>query len=226
MVCVATGAKLSVTLNSIFTVINLVVIFIIICAGLSLAQLSNWTDKGFLEKGWHGVFAGAATCFYAYIGFEGIAIAGEEAQQPSRSLPIATGSSMAVVTLLYVGCSAALTLMVPSDSVDLAAPFPAAFALRGVNWVKYIVALGALSCISTSMLGSMFSMPRAVYSMASDGLLFSIFSRVNQRTQTPIVAIVCFGLASGFCALLLDIDTLVEFLSIGTLLRYRKAAFL
>lgn len=227
MIFIVSGAKISVNFNSVFTVINMIVIIIIISVGFSLSESKNWTNSdngGFLPYGFQGVFAGAATCFYAYIGFEGIAVAGEEAKNPEKSLPRATGLAMLIVTLLYVGSSAALTLMVPFNIVDIAAPFPTAFEERGMHWVKNFVAVGCLFGITTSITGAMFTLPRAVYAMAADGVFFRVFSKVHPKTQTPILAVVVFGGSASILALLLDLSTLVEFLSIGTLLSFTIVA--
>ena len=224
---IASGAKTSINFNSVCTIINVLVILLIISVGLSVADGRNWTSQkngGFFPYGFPGVFAGAASCFYSYIGFEGIAVAGEEAENPSRSIPVATGLAMTVVTLLYVGSSATLTLMVPYNEVDKAAPFPTAFAMKGINWAHYVIAIGALFGIITSLLGALYSLPRSVYSIASDGLFFKIFAYVHPKTQTPIFAIATFGSIAALFGLLFDIATLVEFLSIGTLLSFTIVA--
>ena len=227
MAFVCGGVKMSINFNSICTVINIIVILLIICLGFSLASTSNWTNPdtgGFLPYGFQGVFGGAASLFYAFIGFEGIAVAGEEANNPGKSIPIATVCAMSIVTLLYILATTALTLMVPFTAINPAAAFPAAFATRGMDWAHYVVAIGALFGITTSLMGAMFSLPRIVYAMAQDGLLFKFFAKVNNRTQTPVIAIVFFGVLSALAALLFDIQTLVEFLSIGTLLSYTIVA--
>ena len=153
----------------------------------------------------------------SFTGFEGIAIAGEEAKDPAKSIPIATFTAMGVVTALYIAASASLTLMVPYDQVDVAAPFPHAFAAHGLMWVKVAIAIGSLFGISTTLLGSLFSLPRAVYAMSADGLFFRCFAYINGWTQTPLLAILVFGSIAGVLTLLIDMETLVEFLSIGTL---------
>lgn len=227
IVFVALGTKLSANFNSVFTGVNMLVILLIISVGFSLGEGKNWSDMkqgGFLPFGGPGVFAGAATCFYAYIGFEGIAVAGEEAQNPSKSIPIATGLAMVIVTTLYVGSSASLTLMIPYFDVDVAAPFPAAFEQRGMHWARFFVAIGTMFGITTSLIGGLFSLPRAAYSMASDGLLFRFFAIVHPKTQTPIAAIISLGFVAGLLAFFVDIETLVEFLSIGTLLSFTMVA--
>ena len=222
---IAGGAKLSIHVNNVLTCINLVVVLFIIIVGFSLTNPDNWERPGgFTPYGAQGVIAGAATCFYAYVGFEGIAIGGEEATNPSRSIPIATCIAMILVTCLYMACSAALTLMVPYYNIDVVAPFPDALAQRGYGWAKIIVAVGSLFGLMTSLLGSMFSLPRSVYAMSVDGLFFKVFAYVHPKTQTPIAAIFAFGGLAAFLALLVDIETLVEFLSIGTLLAFTMVA--
>ena len=226
-VFIAVGAKASTNFNSVLTIINMVILSLIIGLGFYFADLNNWTNetnKGFLPYGFAGVIAGAGSCFYAYVGFEGIAIAGEEAKNPSRTIPLATGIAVLIVTFLYLGTSASLTLMVPYTDVHIAAPFPAALAFHGATWAKYVVAVGALVGLSTSILGSLFSLPRSVYAMAADGLFFRPFAYVHPKTQTPLLSILVFGVAAGLIALLVDLEVLVELLSIGTLLCFTIVA--
>ncbi|XP_045162357.1 cationic amino acid transporter 4-like isoform X2 [Mercenaria mercenaria] len=218
---IASGAKFTVHFNTVFTVFNCVVILFLVCAGFAFADERNWTEHGgFFPYGFGGALAGAATCFYAYIGFEGIAVSSEEAREPEKSIPIATITSLLVVSVIYILATTALTLIVPYYKVDPAAAFPAAFATRGITWAKYIVGIGTLFGITTSLLGSAFSLPRAVYAMAQDGLLFKSLAYVHPKFQTPVLAIVIFGSISALMALLFEITTLVEFMSIGTLTAY------
>ncbi|KAK3105225.1 hypothetical protein FSP39_020189 [Pinctada imbricata] len=226
-IVVATGAKFSMHFNNIFTIMNLVVIVFLICVGFYFADVKNWTDPstgGFFPYGFGGTWAGAATCFYAYIGFEGIAVAGEEAKNPEKSIPIATILSLSIVAVLYVLVTCSLTLMVSYLDVDPTAAFPMAFATVGAQWAKYIVGVGTLFGITTSLLGSAFSLPRCIYAMSDDGLLFRIFAYVHPKTQTPIWGIFVFGMLAALMALLFEIETLVEFMSIGTLLAYTIVA--
>ncbi|ESO95676.1 hypothetical protein LOTGIDRAFT_178302 [Lottia gigantea] len=226
-IIVATGAKFSVRFNTVFTMFNGAVILFIVCAGLYFADFSNWTNEnrgGFFPFGFGGTLTGAASCFFAYIGFEGIAIASEESEKPEKAIPLATGISLLVVTLIYMFATTTLTLMEPYYHVDTSAAFPFAFAYNGAYWAKYIVAGGTLLGLTTSMLGTAFSLPRAVYAMANDGLLFKFFARVHPSTQTPLYSIAVFGVLACIMALLFEIDTLVEFMSIGTLMAYTIVA--
>ncbi|KAK0393244.1 hypothetical protein QR680_000114 [Steinernema hermaphroditum] len=225
-VFIALGSKTSTNFNSVFTLINMCVIIFVVGYGMTFADFDLWTGSdesgvsNFFPMGISGTLAGAASCFFAYIGFDGLATAGEEAANPSRAIPLATFVSMSIVTTAYVSMSAALTLMVPYKEVHPTAAFADAFARRGAVWAKYVVSLGALSGMTTSLVGSMFALPRCVYAMAQDGLIFKTFAHINEKTKVPVNAVVVFGAATAIIALLFDIETLVEFLSIGTLLAY------
>lgn len=201
--------------------INIGVIVFVSGFGFYWADYRNWTDYGgFTPFGFSGILSGAATCFYAYVGFDSIATSGEEARDPSFSIPVATFVSMAIVSLGYICVSAALTLMVPYTLINPTAALPDAFAAHGITWARIVISVGALAGMTTTLFGSLFSLPRGVYAMAQDGLLFKIFARVNEKTQVPLVTIGVCGLFSAIVALLFDIEKLVEFMSIGTLMAY------
>ena len=112
-----------------------------------------------------------------------IATSGEEARDPSFSIPVATFVSMGLVSVGYVSVSAALTLMVPYSTINPTAALPDAFAAHGVTWARIIISVGALAGMTTTLFGSLFSLPRGVYAMAQDGLLFEIFGKVHEKTQ-------------------------------------------
>ena len=227
LIIVAIGVRFSTYFNNIFTITNLVIITFLIGIGLYFSDTSNWTDPdkgGFFPMGFEGAWEGAAMCFFAYIGFEGVAVAGEEAKSPEKSIPIATIVSLSMVTLLYVLVTITLTLMVPYYDVDPTAAFPMAFSTVGAQWAKYVVAVGTLFALTTTLLGSAFTLPRCIYAMADDGLLFRVFAYVHPKTQTPIWGILVFGLLAAILAMLFEIETLVEFMSIGTLFVYTSVA--
>ncbi|KAK7084148.1 hypothetical protein SK128_016745 [Halocaridina rubra] len=215
------GVKGSAYFNSVFTLINLCVMFFVVVVGISFADISNWDQEGgFAPFGFSGIVAGAATCFYAFVGFDSIATAGEEAKDPAKSIPRATIVSMSVVTIGYIMVGATLTLMVPYYTLNPAAALPDAFAAHGATWAKYVVSVGALCGMTTTLFGSLFSLPRCVYAMAVDGLLFSWLARVNEKTKVPIITLLLCGFLSALIALVFDIEKLVEFMSIGTLMAY------
>ncbi|XP_012282383.1 cationic amino acid transporter 4 [Orussus abietinus] len=218
----AMGVKGSAAVNSLLTLVNLGVMTLVVVLGIYYMDISNWSSQtgGFLPFGFSGVLAGAATCFYAFVGFDSIATAGEEARDPSKSIPLATAFSMAIVTCGYVMVSGVLTLVVPYWEIDPTAALPEAFSSRGIYWAKYVISVGALCGMTTTLFGSLFSLPRTMYAMATDGLLFGFLGRVNQRTQVPIVNLAISGFVSALIAMIFDLQHLVEFMSIGTFLAY------
>lgn len=216
------GVRATSYINNLFSLINIIIILIIIVVGSYFADSTNWSipDAGFMPFGWKGVFAASASCFYAFIGFDSIATSGEEAKDPQRSIPIATMISMAFATIAYVGVSAVLTLMVPFSEINDESGLPDALGRVGAGWAKTLVIIGASCGMVTVLMGTMYALTRIVYSMADDGLLFSWMSKVNEKTQIPLYAMYFFASIGGLLALFLDINTLVEMMSIGTLLAY------
>ncbi|CAH8507181.1 unnamed protein product [Schistosoma bovis] len=219
------GPKLSAILNTIITMLNLVVIILATCIMFARpnehsSEFAPASHGGLFPYGFGGMIGGAGTCFYAFIGFDAITVSSEEALNPKRSMPIATGVSVGVVTLLFLLASLALTLFVPWWTVDRQAAFTAAFHIRNYEWATYITGIGSLLGLSASLFTSMYAMPRVVYAMASDGLLPKFLGYLLPSTQVPVVALSLFGIFSAILTLLCDIHLLADFLSIGTLIAY------
>lgn len=163
-----------------------------------------------------GVIRGAGICFYAFIGFDVIATAGEEARNPKYSIPFSICASLLVIFVSYFGISSTLTLMVPYYEQDATAPLPAAFHAIGWTTVQYIVTFGAIFGMFSSLFGSMFPLPRVIYAIAQDGLLFGVFARVHNKYRTPFFGTLISGLLTGLLAMLFDLSQLINMMSIGT----------
>uniref|UniRef100_A0A8D8ZXD8 High affinity cationic amino acid transporter 1 n=1 Tax=Cacopsylla melanoneura TaxID=428564 RepID=A0A8D8ZXD8_9HEMI len=232
-ILLAWGVKESSIANNVFTLVNLFVVALMMVAGSFKVDFSNWNipkanipaDKnggegGFAPWGLSGIMAGAAKCFFGFIGFDCIATCGEEAKKPQRNIPLSIVLSLIVIFICNFGIACVLTLMWPYYDQDPEAPFPYVFEKVGWPIMKYIVTIGSLFALSTSMLGAMFPLPRVLYAMASDGLLYEFFSHIHPVTKTPVLATLVSGVLSGIMAALFKLDQLIDMMSIGTLLAY------
>ncbi|XP_034241850.1 high affinity cationic amino acid transporter 1-like isoform X2 [Thrips palmi] len=236
-VILAFGVKESMSLNNLFTAVNMAVVLFVIVAGSFKADIANWQiDKstippdvrggqgGFFPFGFMGVLRGAATCFYGFIGFDCVATTGEEVKNPQRAIPIAIIVSLVIIFFSYFGVSAVLTLMWPYYLQDPDAPLPYVFEQIGWPLAQWTVAIGGIFGLFASLFGAMYPLPRVIYAMANDGLIFKFLGEVHPKYKTPLVGTLLAGVITGIMAALFKLQQLVNMLSIGTLVAYTIVA--
>jgi basic amino acid/polyamine antiporter, APA family len=212
------GVKKSAKFNTIMVIIKIAVVLLFIAVGVWYVEPANWTP--FMPFGFDGVAVGAATVFFAYIGFDAVSTAAEEVKNPKRDMPIGIIASLAVCTVLYIVVSAILTGIVPYTELNV--KNPVAFALNYINqdWVAGFISLGAITGITTVLLVMLYGQTRLFFAISRDGLLPKVFSKVNEKTQTPMVNTWVVGLMVSFFAGVIPLGKLAELTNIGTLFAF------
>ncbi len=179
---------------------------------------TNWHP--FLPMGLKGVTEAAGVVFFAYIGFDAVSTAAQEAKNPKRDMPIGILGSLVVCTILYILVSGLLTGVVHYDRLNVGAPVSLAIRETGVKWGSYIVNAGALAGLSTVMIVMLLGQSRVFYSMAHDGLLWKWAGEIHPRFRTPWKSSIIVGLFVAIFASLVPIGILGQLVSIGTLLAF------
>ncbi len=215
------GIRESAGFNSAMVIFKLIIVFIVIVAGAFLVDPKNWNPFIPPEFGWPGVMTGAAYVFFAYIGFDSISTHAEEAINPKKDVPIGIVASLGICTLLYIAVAAVLTGMVPYKMIDVEAPVASAFSVHGWNFIVFIVALGAITGITSVLLVMMLSQPRIFLAMSRDGLMPKhIFAVVHPVFKTPHRATLLMGVVVSLGASLVPLEDLAHLVNIGTLLAF------
>lgn len=220
------GTKESTRLNNVMVVIKLAVVFGFLLVGAAYVNPENWTplipqNTGqFGEYGWSGILRGAAVVFFAFIGFDAVACAAQEAKLPQRDMPIGILGSLLICTLLYVGVAAVLTGLVPYQKLNV--PDPIALGVDALNmpWFAVLIKVGALTGLTTVILVLLYGQSRIFFTMSRDGLLPKLFSQVHPKTHTPYRSQLLIGICVAMVAGLVPINTLGEMVSIGTLFAF------
>ena len=233
------GIRESASFNATMVIIKLIIVFFVIIVGAFYVNPANWhpfapfglTGVSFFGKTLFGqtgaggeplgMLAGAATIFFAYIGFDSVSTHAEEAKNPKRDVPIGIVTSLVLCTILYIAVAAVLTGMVPYNKINIDAPVSDAFRQVGLPWAQFLVSLGALSGITSVLLVMMLSQPRVILAMARDGLMpHGFFAAVHERFRTPWKATIVTGLFVAVLASFLPLRVLAELVNIGTLFAF------
>ncbi len=217
------GTTESTAFNNVIVAIKCCVVVLVIVFGAQHINTANWTPLipentgDFGVYGWSGVARGASVVFFAYIGFDAVSTAAQEAHTPQRDVPIGILGSLFICTILYIAVAAVATGVV--NYKELGVPDPIALVMdhTGMAWVSWVVKIGALAGLTTAILVLLFGQTRVFYSMAHDGLLPAVFAKLHDHYRTPAVSQIVIGVFVALAAGLLPIDILDEMVSIGTL---------
>ena len=214
------GVGRSAFANLVLVLIKVAVLIAFVVVGSRFIDTQNWQpfippNEGGFAFGWPGIMRAAALLFFAYLGFETVSMAAAEARQPRRDVPIGILGSLVVCTLLYIAAGAVLTGLVPFR--ELGVPDPVALAVDRIGWPGFaiIIKIGALTGLGSVLLANAYGISRISLSIAQDGLLPSLFTRVHPRLRTPWWANVVFGTVSAALAALLPIGILGDLICLG-----------
>jgi basic amino acid/polyamine antiporter, APA family len=170
-----------------------------------------------MRYGWSGVATGAATVFFAYLGFDAVSTAGEETRKPQRDLPIGILASLSICTVLYIVVSGLLTGLVPFRSLNVAHPVAYALEQVGAHTAAGLISAGAIAGLTTVMLVMFFGQTRVLFAISRDGLLPKFFGTVDAKRGTPLRSIVVSGIVMVILGGFIPLGKLVEVANIGTL---------
>ncbi|KAG5678089.1 hypothetical protein PVAND_007791 [Polypedilum vanderplanki] len=235
----AFGMRKSAGMNNILCVLNITIVCYVVIVVLLNANLDYWQIDpnlipiehqnmtigagGFFPFGFSGTLKGASTCFFGFVGYDCIATTGEEVHNPQKSVPRAILFSLLIIFLAYFGVSL-LTLMWPYYLLDVDAPLPHALSEIGWETSKWIVTIGGIIALISSLFGAMFPLPRILYAMSLDGLIFEKFGTISVKFKTPVIGTLSAAVLTSLFAGLFDLAALVNMLSIGVLLAYTVVA--
>jgi len=222
------GIKESANFNNLVVIIKLTVIALFILFGWQYIQTDNWApfipeNTGtFGQFGTSGIFRASAVIFFAYIGFDAVSTAAQEAKNPQKDMPWGILGSLFICTIVYILVALVMTGIAPYSELNTAAPIAVAIdkAGAGLAWLSPFIKLGAIAGLSSVILVMLMGQTRVFYSMANDGLFFAPFSKVHEKYKTPFVATVITGGIAMIACGLLPISILGELVSIGTLLAF------
>ena len=220
------GIRESANTNTALVVLKVGVLLLFVTAGAAYVQRENLTpfippNTGeFGAFGWSGVLRGAAIMFFAYVGFDAVSTAAQEAKRPQRDLPIGILGSLVICTLIYIAVATVLIGIVPYGRLNVPDPLAVGIDATGLTWLSPVVKVSALFGLFSTMLVTLLGQTRIFYSMSRDRLLPDAFSRVHPRWRTPHVSTAVVGVAVSLAAGLLPITVLSELVSIGTLLAF------
>jgi len=220
------GIRESAHSNTAMVILKVGIVLFFIAVGAAFIEPSNYTGHGgFAPNGWKGISSAAAIIFFAYIGFDAVSTAAEEAKEPKRDMPFGIIMSLIICTVLYILVALVMTGMTPWNQLGTAEPMLTALqgasgSPRLASAARVIIAFGAVVAMTSVLLVFQLGQPRIFFSMARDGLLPAWAAKVHPKFRTPHVTTIITGVAVAVFAAFANIDEAVELTNIGTLFAF------
>lgn len=232
MILLIVGVKESVKFNTVMVLVKLIAIFTFILVAIFNVEVSNW--QPFMPYGWFdkledgrtvGILAGASIVFFAYVGFDAVSTAGDEAVNPQKDLPSGIIYSLIFCTLIYILVSALLTGVVSYKELGTSSPIAFALTKIGFKSASALVTTGVISGLTTVMFVLFYALTRILLAISQDQLLPEKLSVINKKTQTPVRIILLTGIIISVVAGLIPLGNLAEIVNIGTLTAFIFVCF-
>src|SRR6266436_5894684 len=219
------GIKESAAFNDLIVFVKVGVVLLFIVGAARAINPANWhpfipPPQGGGHFGWSGLMTGAGIVFFAYIGFDAVSTAAQEAKNPQRDMPIGIIGSLLICTVLYIIVSGIATGVVPYAQLDVPDPIAVAADHAGMGWMGKLIKLGAIAGLSSVILVMLLGQSRVFYTMARDGLLPPVVSRVHPRFRTPWITSIITGVAVACFSAVFTVREAGSLCSIGTLLAF------
>jgi APA family basic amino acid/polyamine antiporter len=228
------GIQESATVNNAIVAVKISVLLIFVGLGINFIFLTghmsvataNWhpfippNTGHFGEFGWSGILRGAGVIFFAYIGFDAVSTAAQEAKNPKKDMPIGILGSLIICTILYIIVALLTTGLKNYTQLNVAEPIALAVDVTGVTWGSILVKVGAIGGLSSTMLVMLLGQSRIFFTMSSDGLLWKWAGKIHPKFRTPYISTMLVGLCVATLAASLPVSTLAELTSVGTLFAF------
>jgi len=222
------GIKESARFNDFIVFVKIAIVLLVIAFGFKYVNQANWhpfipdPSPDGTRYGWSGIVRGAAVVFFAYIGFDAVSTAAQEAKNPQRDMPIGMLGSLGICTALYILMSLVMTGLTKYSNLNVPNPVQVALEAAGpaLSWLYYFTSVGAIAGLASVVLVMLMGQPRVFFSMSQDGLLPPIFAKVHPKYRTPYITTILTGVIAAAVAGFFPIGLLGELVSIGTLLAF------